>query len=445
MINYDEYKNIIEEDDTTVVLDSSLLLELYKLSTNASKDILNLLYEMQDKIWIPKQAYEEYNDNKDKQKREQHNKYKNIKNELNTPIQKLESEIKKKFYRYRKRHFPNIRNLENNCNNKVGELRNTIKDYIETLHDEIKDNTKLLKEDKVEEYVQKIKEDDKVGKGFDIVDKIEIVKEGEIRYKYDIPPGYEDAKTKTDLRKFGDLIVWKEIIRYSSCKNGDIVFVTNDEKPDWWQIEKDKLIGPRKELIEEFKKCNKNYNIVFLTVRDFYSLTSKYYDVLSYITELELNAERYVEEQLIKEIDEELTDTITYHEYNYESYIDYPCNDSDISYVDYEVKGIDFEVIDNEAVYYVTLEGIVNASLSNKDEEDDEYYMGSIELKLLIELDIRKTVNIEEMKLEQDTRLTVDTFEITDYEYRDPMEEEAEARELAEADMMDALEEYYRH
>ncbi|MCT4507517.1 MAG: PIN-like domain-containing protein [Tepidibacter sp.] len=152
-------------------------------------------------------------------------------------------------------------------------------------------------------------------------------------------------------------IVWKEILRYSSNNNGDILFITNDEKPDWWEMENDKLIGPRKELIEEFKRYNSNKSIHFLTLRDFYSVTSKYYNVLSYITELELNAERYVEEQLIKEIDEEITDTITHHEYDYENYIDYPCNDYDVSYVDYEVKDIDFEVIEKEAVYYDYLKG----------------------------------------------------------------------------------------
>jgi hypothetical protein len=445
VIGYDKYEELINDENNTIILDANIFLELYRLSTNSSKDILNLLCEIEHKVWIPKQVYEEYYNNKDVEKRKQHNKYKNIKIELNVPIQKLESDIKKKFYRYRKFHFPNVSNLENDYKNKVDELRNMITEYMNTLDDEVKDNNKLLKEDKVEEYIEMIKDNDKVGKGFDIVDKIKIVKEGETRYKYHIPPGYEDAKEKSGLRAFGDLFVWKEIIRYSSSNNGEIIFITNDEKPDWWEIENDKLIGPRKELIEEFKRYNNNKNIHFLTLRDFYSSTSKYYNVLSYITELELNAERYVEEHLIKEVDEEITDTIAYHEYNYESYIDYSCNDSDVSYVDYEVKDVDFEVIEKEAVYYVTLEGIVNVSLSHKDEEDDEYDMGSIELKVLIELDIRKTIDVEKMELEEDTRVTVDSFQVIDYEYKDPFEEEAEARELAEADMMDALEEYYRH
>lgn len=91
-----------------------------------------------------------------------------------------------------------------------------------------------------------------------------IYEEGEKRYQKKFPPGYEDEKTKKDRTKeyddviykdkFGDLVVWKQIIDKAKEDQKTIVFVTDDVKEDWWEIQKGRTIGPRIELLNEFKK-----------------------------------------------------------------------------------------------------------------------------------------------------------------------------------------------
>ncbi|CAK8719653.1 hypothetical protein KKHLCK_08830 [Candidatus Electrothrix laxa] len=52
--------------------------------------------------------------------------------------------------------------------------------------------------------------------------------------------------------KYGDLIVWKQIIDYAHEKSlKNIIFITSDSKPDWWRKVKNKTIGPRPELLDE--------------------------------------------------------------------------------------------------------------------------------------------------------------------------------------------------
>lgn len=92
--------------------------------------------------------------------------------------------------------------------------------------------------------------DGKVGKPFSGEEKLKIEQEGEKRYAGKIPPGYKDSK-KVENR-FGDLLVWKEIIGYAKSKKVDIIFVTHDQKEDWWNIINGKTIGPRIELRKEF-------------------------------------------------------------------------------------------------------------------------------------------------------------------------------------------------
>jgi hypothetical protein len=89
-----------------------------------------------------------------------------------------------------------------------------------------------------------------------------IRKEGEERYAKKIPPGYEDAKKGGDSDKFGDLIIWKEMIEKAKAEKRPIIFVTDDGKSDWWHIHHGKKIGPHPYLVEEFvRETNEQFHI----------------------------------------------------------------------------------------------------------------------------------------------------------------------------------------
>lgn len=80
-----------------------------------------------------------------------------------------------------------------------------------------------------------------------------IHKEGNERYAMKIPPGFEDAKKAAEGGdKFGDLVIWMEMIAKAKAENRPIIFVTDDGKSDWWHIHRGKKVGPHPALIEEF-------------------------------------------------------------------------------------------------------------------------------------------------------------------------------------------------
>lgn len=103
----------------------------------------------------------------------------------------------------------------------------------------------------------------------------DIVKEGKFRYDNKIPPGYEDDKEKIGFQKYGDLIIWKQLIDYASEKKKPIVFVTNDTKEDWWE-DSDANTIPRHELIYEF--TDKTEQVIW-----FYNLETFFFKVQSYL------------------------------------------------------------------------------------------------------------------------------------------------------------------
>lgn len=95
----------------------------------------------------------------------------------------------------------------------------------------------------------------RTGNPFDETKLKELAVEGETRYGHDIPPGYKDGKkdgSDDPYRKFGDLIVWKQILAKGKETSKPVIFISDDKKEDWWLEQSGRTIGPRPELREEF-------------------------------------------------------------------------------------------------------------------------------------------------------------------------------------------------
>jgi hypothetical protein len=97
--------------------------------------------------------------------------------------------------------------------------------------------------------------DGKVGAPYAVERLEEIYKIGNKRYEHEIPPGYKDKDKDKDnkegVRKFGDLILWLQIVDKAKDTKKPIILVTDDMKDDWWLRSKGRIIGPRPELVDE--------------------------------------------------------------------------------------------------------------------------------------------------------------------------------------------------
>ena len=78
----------------------------------------------------------------------------------------------------------------------------------------------------------------------------EVLEDLKYRSENNIPPGYKD-KAKLD-GGIGDLLIWYSIIELSKEKQVGVVFVSNDEKPDWVVRNGEGALYPRFELVAEF-------------------------------------------------------------------------------------------------------------------------------------------------------------------------------------------------
>ena len=71
----------------------------------------------------------------------------------------------------------------------------------------------------------------------------EIYRDGYVRYKDEVPPGYKDAvkakrdaaDKKQDKSQFGDLVIWKQVIAAAKSDEKPVLYVTDDNKVDWFE------------------------------------------------------------------------------------------------------------------------------------------------------------------------------------------------------------------
>jgi hypothetical protein len=83
------------------------------------------------------------------------------------------------------------------------------------------------------------------------------IAEGRSRAKSKTPPGFRDAgKEDSDLEEgpAGDYLVWSQAMAEAKRRDADLVLVTGDEKDDWWWKHRNQFLGPRPELVREFDR-----------------------------------------------------------------------------------------------------------------------------------------------------------------------------------------------
>ena len=247
-------------NDAIIVLDTNVLLHLYRYSEEYKENLLNVLEHYKDRLWIPYQIGWEYHQNRS-------SVYIDIDIAYDQIIASLESgliEFLKKLNLSKYSRHPKI-----DINWFENQIRSTIVglcDHLRNMKDSCSDNSKI---DAINERITELF-DGKVGNDFDDSKLNKLYKDGQIRYSEKTPPGYCDAKEKKDRGNrhlYGDLIWWKQVLEYAQEKGSNVILVTDDTKEDWYEKVKGKTIGPRKELIKEFRNETQKNILIYPTPR----------------------------------------------------------------------------------------------------------------------------------------------------------------------------------
>lgn len=295
----------MRENSYVVIFDTNVLLDLYQ-KEGIYFHLIPYLEKIENNIIIPNQVYDEYNSKLEEIKKREFKKYDNTEKKIKDIYEDLKrnNNIKNDF----KKIFGNsnlfdclIKKIENECKIIEKEVNR-----IKSINEE-KPNS-LLKKDTLKDLIERVVIKQKIKK-FTLKEFIEISKEGEERIKYKIPPGITDAGKiggtdfKTLKNKYGDFIIWKEILEYAkSNPNKEIYFIENETKSDWWEKKGGEELA--KILQYEFKEYSQS-KIITLSLENFFKEFKEKLD-LPEVKLITLESHIKFLEEKIEEIKEDL-------------------------------------------------------------------------------------------------------------------------------------------
>ncbi|MBA1155018.1 PIN-like domain-containing protein [Microvirga mediterraneensis] len=265
-------------DQCLFVPDTNVLLHLFRYGENTRNQVFETFNAFKSRLWIPYQVGLEFHRRWREIDYKNRSAYKDLTDKLTTAgnsmkalfndynrHQLIDADAEKaaidKFISERCRRLEELSNQHPNPDDALGIL-NRISDLI----------------------------GDQVGERLTEKELEAIYKEGESRYKRKIPPGFRDA-SKQDADVYGDLVIWKAMLSKAKADQCPIIFVTDDLKDDWWHEFKGEKVGPRPELLEEFR---------WETGQSFYM-----YSLGSFIEQAGNYLNKVIDESAIKEIEED--------------------------------------------------------------------------------------------------------------------------------------------
>ena len=274
-------------EDTIFVLDTNILLNLYLYSQETQDEFFKILSVLRSKVWIPFHVALEYQ----RRRLEVIKNEKSVFDDIDKKLQAIKKIVGSDFTEF---------NLKAR-NTGLFDKEESFRQDLFLLVDNFKEQVALA--DKSQPCVRthdaiRVKLDDllegKVGKAPTKEWVAQVAKDGATRYETKIPPGYADTSKDKDPskasfifneikyeRKFGDLIIWKQLLEHLKENNDikNVIFITDDSKEDWWEIldsRGKKTIGARPELKSEIYQEAEIENFKMYHTNDFLAAAKEY-------------------------------------------------------------------------------------------------------------------------------------------------------------------------
>lgn len=230
-------------DSGLVILDTNALLNLFRYTPKTRDDFVTVLRGIEHQLWLPHQVGAEFHRRRLDVVQQQTEAYTEVRN----AVESAKQAVVKVLNKYRRHPSLNVEEFEASLNAKVLEL-GAVLDQSASEHQE-----SVLSEGRFDETFKQIADlyEERVGEPYTPEELSLVFEEGKLRYESKIPPGYKDGD-KPEPDRYGDLVLWKQILSETTARPRPAIFVTDDSKDDWWYRTSGKTHGPRVELVDEY-------------------------------------------------------------------------------------------------------------------------------------------------------------------------------------------------
>lgn len=257
-----------------IVMDTNVVLDLYKYHANTTDEYLTALAKFSPQLWLPYQIALEFHRNRPTVRAASTKAHK----DRIASLKSIQTTIQNSEHKSRLESSA----IEKDLVARAGEAIKAREDQLKRIIAE----THVNSVDTLLERITSLFEG-RVGDAPTAEQKTALEKVGSSRFDAEIPPGYEDRKKKPPGQEYGDYILWQQIIDHAKAMKKDVIVTTEDKKDDWWlKINSDTVVGPRPELIQEFRQ-ETGQEIFFYSGPDFFGQLTKRANTIKNLKDLD--------------------------------------------------------------------------------------------------------------------------------------------------------------
>lgn len=253
-----------------VVLDTNVLLSLYKFNDDTRSDYLGALSKLGNRLWVPHQVMLEFWRSRRAVLVTIRQNYSGILNSLTSTHRQAADNVRR-FARASAMPAEEHAELDASIEAMFTQISERIGQHLKALVDPAQPTSA----DEILAQLAPVLESH-VEPAPDPQDRSQWLQEGARRVVAQIPPGYLDAAkedTGSPDGAAGDYLVWRAAMAEATKRGLDLLIITGDVKEDWWVRYEGTAIGPHPDLAEEFRQVSGGKTLYLLQPQEFLRLS----------------------------------------------------------------------------------------------------------------------------------------------------------------------------
>jgi hypothetical protein len=285
--------------EAVFIFDTNILLNVYRMSRETSLQMMEILTKLKGRLFLPNQVGVEFFNHREEEIAKQVNAFERVKQSLN----RIPEGFKKDFLRH-----PCI---------PITEITEALKECVDK-------QIAIVNQSQLDNQLNFLAHDDPILPELDSLftdsgeepymgaDDDTLNRKVEDRFQMNLPPcavstGEKVSSTSNPHR--GDGRVWFQIVKHAEKTKKTIIFITGDERKNWWRTaklgNKERIIGPHFMLIRDVESASEKRFLMY-TQEQFLSEAPQYLDVPEQTKGIEEVTQ--IRESASTEKDVELTD-----------------------------------------------------------------------------------------------------------------------------------------
>ena len=230
--------------EASLALDTNMLLNVYRYREDTRERFFEILEQLQGRIWIPHQVIYEYQNNRLEVIGQQLKVY----SEVSKALKSAQATLEGLEYLKEKHRFIKIDEIIEAPIRVLAEANRRLSEGLQKGRQEFEN---LKASDIYRERITHLFQN-RIGNPYKRDQLLDVYRQADKRFELQIPPGWKD-KTKKTYGKYGDVILWFQLLDYARVHNKPILFITDDVKSDWFVSDQESngKARPRPELVQE--------------------------------------------------------------------------------------------------------------------------------------------------------------------------------------------------